>query len=148
MDFKIVDVFVTDGQLVVKAEHYQAGGALWFVEHYIWQGREGLKQKRATNALGQLLLDDGTVAPATPDPDRPGRRIAFLPAGRDWLRQPAPHMDDSSILNQIRSTHRQRVASGWPTTIDRLPSFKPTLADGLGVETLRLKFQSLIGRQE
>jgi hypothetical protein len=150
MDFKIVDVFTQDGQLVVRAEHYHPTDAasVWFVEHYTWQGREGLKQKRATNALGQLLLDDGTVAPVEVQPGPPDKLVPFLPAGRDWLRQPAPHMVDDTILATIRSVHRQRRASGWPTTTDRLPSFKFSPADALSVETLRLKFQGLIGRQE
>jgi hypothetical protein len=149
MDFKIVDVFTQDGQLVAKAEHYHPSGALWFVEHYTWQGREGLKQKRATNALGQLLLDDGTVAPSTTRPGPPVEVIYSLPAGRSWLRQPAPHMVNDSILATIRSIHQQRLASGWPQgKVDQLPGFKPDSTDESGAETLRLKFQILIGHQE
>ena len=148
MEFKIVDVFTHDSQLVVKAEHYHPNGALWFVEHYTWQGREGLKQKRATNALNQLLLDDGTVAPFTTRPGQPSEGIYSLPPGRSWRLRPGPHMDDSSILEVIRSVHRQRRVAGWPNSTDRLPRFKSSSDDMQGCQTLRLKFQSLIGRQE
>lgn len=149
MDFMIVDVFTQDGQLVVKAEHYHPTGALWFVEHYTWQGREGLKQKRATNALGQPLLDDGTVAPSTTNPGPPVQVIYWLPDGRSWLRLPAPHMVNHSILTTIRSIHRQRLTSGWPQgKIDRLPAFKFSPEDEAGCPVLLTKFRLLVGQQE
>ena len=149
MDFKIVDVFTQDGQLVVKAEHYHPSGVLWFVEHYTWQGREGLKQKRATNALGQLLLDDGTVAPSTTHPGPPAEVIYSLPAGRTWLLRPGPHMDRSSIVKTIRKIHKQRLVSGWPQgQMDPMCRFKFNGDDTTGCTGLRSHFQTLIGYQE
>jgi len=149
MDFKIIEVYASSGHLVVTAEHYNANGSLWFVEHYTWQGREGLKQKRATNALGQLLLDNGTVAPTEVRRGPPDELAAFLPPGRNWLRQPAPHMVDDSILSVIRAIHKQRLASGWPQgKVDTLQTFKSASTDHAGVTVLLAKFRSLIGRAE
>lgn len=146
-DFRIVDIFTQDGQLVVKAEHFRPDGSAWFTENYTWQGREGLKQKRATNALGQLLLDDGTVAPSDPDPNVPGRRNFRLPPGRTWALRPGPHMDESSILSTIRSIHRQRLLTGWPNTVDRLGNFRPKPEDVTGCPALLARFQALLGRE-
>ena len=150
MQFEILDVFQQDSQLVVKVRHHNPDGSAWFVEHYTWQGREGLKRKRATNALGQLLLDDGTVAPTEVVRRGPPDKVsAFLPAGRTWLLRPGPHMDESSILSIIRSVHQQRRITGWPQgKVDNLPVFKHNTSDNNGVEILRTKFQGLIGRQE
>ena len=146
MLFKILEVFTQNGQLVVKAQHYNADGSVWFVEHYTFQGREGVKQKRAVNALGQLLLDDDTVAPT--ELDSPGvTRRAVLPVGRQWKFRPGPHMDNGSILSVIQSTHRQRVAAGWPQgQADQLPAFTTTPVDDAGASTLLAKFLPLIGR--
>jgi hypothetical protein len=147
MEFKIVDVFTHDGQLVVTVEHYNPNGSFWFLEHYTFQGREWSKQKRATNALSQLLLDDGTVAPTNPgvgagDPPQP-----FLPPGRTWALRPGPHMDDSSILDTIRSIHQRRLVSGWPQgSIDRLGPAKPSPQDTTGAPALAAHFQHLKGR--
>jgi len=149
MDFKITEVYISSGHLVVTAEHYNANGSLWFVEHYTWQGREGLKQKRATNALGQLLLDDGTVAPVAVRRGPLDELVAFLPPGRNWLRQPAPHLVDDSILGTIRSIHKQRLATGWPQgKVDTLRTFKPAPTDHAGVAVLLAKFRLLVGRTE
>lgn len=144
--FKIIDIFVHDDQLVVKVEHYNPDSTVWFVEHYTWQGREGLKQKRATNALGQPLLNNGAVAPSTIALD--GRVIYSLPLGRDWLRLPGTHLTAEAILGVIRSIHQQRLATGWAIKLARLPAFKAIPEDTLGVAALRLQFQGLIGRQE
>ena len=64
MDWKIIEVYASSGHLVVTVEHYNPGPApqaLWFIEHYLFQGREGMRQRRAANALGQILLDDSTA---------------------------------------------------------------------------------------
>lgn len=147
-DFKIVDVFTQDGQLIVKAEHYHATGSLWFVENYTWQGREGLKQKRATNALGQLLLSDNSVAPSRiVRPGLPDVLEQYLPTGAQWKYRPGPHMDEASILSVIASIHQQRLAAGWPQgQVDVLRRFKPTQEDEGGIVGLTLGFQSLKGR--
>jgi len=150
MAFKIIEVYVSSGHLVVTAEHYRPDGSAWFTEHYTWQGREGLKQKRATNVLGQLLLDDDTVAPTEivrrgpPDETR-----QVLPPGRAWKLRPGPHMVDDSILGTIRSIHKQRLVTGWPQgAVDRLTTYKYSSADQQGCETLRARFQALVGHQE
>lgn len=150
MDFRIVDVYLSSGQLVVTAEHFNPDGSAWFTEHYTWQGREGLKQKRATNALGQLLQDDNTVAPTrVTRRGPPDETEQFLEAGKTWKLRPGPHMVDDSILSTIRSIHRQRLATGWPQgKIDQLPTFKSGPADNLGSDALKLRFQGLIGHQE
>ena len=149
MDFRIVEVYISSGQLVVRAEHFKPDGSAWFTEHYTWQGREGLKQKRATNALGQLLQDDDSIAPTRIIRRGPPDEVEqFLEAGKTWKRLPAPHMVDDSILGTIRSIHRQRLATGYPNRIDQLRAPTPTAADVAGCPVLLAKFQVLIGRQE
>lgn len=143
--FKILDIFARDGQLVVKVEHYNPDNTVWFMEHYIWQGREGLKQKRATNALGQPLMDNGLMAPSTVLQGSPDLVIYLLPLGRTWLRRPGPYMVDDSILNVIRSIHQQRLASGWPSRSNRLSPFKHTTYDDIGVLVLITQFMRLVG---
>lgn len=147
--FKILDIFVHDGQLVAKVEHYKPDNTVWFVEHYTWQGREGLKQKRAVNDLGQLLLDNGAVAPTIPRPSDPRELSYVLPVGRSWARRSGTHMVQESILSVIRSIHQQRLGSGWSeSATDPLPTFKPSIDDTLGVSVLLTTFIGLKGRQE
>ena len=149
MNFKIIDVFTHDGHLVVKAEHFNLDSSFWFLEYYLFQGREWHKHKRAVNARGQTLLDDGTVGPTRPRPNEPERTEQFLPPGRTWALRPGPHMDDSTILDTIRSIHKQRLVSGWPQgKIDRLGTLKPAPQDTTGCVPLAAHFQHLKGRVE
>ena len=147
MDFKIIDVHNQDSHLAVCVEHYNVDGTLWFTENYTWQGREGLKQKRATNADGDILLTDGTVAPYLATNDV-GIAEQYLPEGKSWQLRPAPHMDDESILTTIRATHKDRLVSGWPSTTDTLSPCSCTNEDVDGCDTLVSKFTSLIGCEE
>lgn len=153
MAFTITEVFTQDGHLVVKADHFRPDGSAWFTENYTWQGREGLKQKRATNALGQLLLDDGTVAPSTVRRGPPDEVEYILPPGRQWARRSGTHMVDDSILSVIRTTHRQRSTTAYPSRIDQLRTpvgagLAPPPADVAGCPALLAKFQTLIGWTE
>ena len=111
--FQILDVFPHSNHLVVKVQHLHPGGEDWFIEHYVFQGREGLKRKRMVNAEGQLLMDNGNIAPKRGIPDRPGKSEQFLPSGHDWARNPPPYMDETSVLQIIQSTHAERTISGW-----------------------------------
>lgn len=146
MDFKVLDVFVQGGHLVVKAQHFKLDGTAWFTEHYLFQGREGLKHKRATNGLGQPLLDDGTVAPTELKRDN-NRQVPVLPTGRQWARRPEPHLAEDSILHTIRLIHRQRTALNSPNTVDSLVVPPATKADNDGCAALLTKFQGLNGRE-
>ncbi len=125
--------------MVVQAEHYRSDGTGWFTENYVFQGREGLKQKRKTNAQGRLLMDDATVAPGAPK--------QFLPPGREWARHPAPHMAEESIIGTITSIHKQRLVTGWPTGVDVISSKTFTNRDAAGVSALLAKFGHLAGRE-
>ncbi len=150
MDFKIVDVFIHDSQLVVKAQHYHPSAPgepvePWFVEHYTWQGREGSKRQRRVNALGEPLLDDGSVALKVTPPD--GRVAWFLPSDRQWAYNARPRMSEASVLGVIQETHRQRLATGWPQgKVDVLGRFKSSAADEAGVAALLLHLGGLKGR--
>lgn len=145
-DFRILDVFQQDHHLIVRAEHFNPDGSFWFLENYIWQGREGLKRKRKTDAQGRILMDDGKPAPLTDHPDVEERR-QFLPLGRDWARHDTPHMDEGSILTTIRSIHEQRLVSGWPQgTIDTLALLMGNSQDEVGCPDLIGKFAALAGR--
>jgi hypothetical protein len=67
--YRIVDVRSEQGQLVVEAQHFYPNGNHWFYKLYSWQGREAYKYPRVTNEAGELLLEDGTVAPYRVDGD-------------------------------------------------------------------------------
>ena len=143
---KIVDVFEKDCHLIVLVEHYHADGSFWFREDYRWQGREGLKQKRATNDQGEALMDDGQVAPTH---NVEGDQLHYLPEGREWARLPAPHIVDDSILSVIRSIHAQRLVWGWPQgaidQVSSIPDSKISQRDRDGCPVLIAKFAALVG---
>lgn len=142
MSFKILDVFQDDGHLVVRVQHFQ-NDLPWFKEDYVWQGREGLKRKRMTNAKGEILLGDQTVAPF----DEDGHQ--FLPPGAKWRYRAAPHMDENSILSVIRSIHAERLFAGTPYTDGTSTTNRPSSNDDRsGVGKLIAKFAGLKGRTE
>ena len=141
MDFKILAVFEQDCHLVVRAEHYQPDGSFWFLEHYTWQGREGLKAKRKTDKRGRLLLSDGKLAPQRGDPPE-----SYLPTGEEWSRHLPPHVDEDSILSTIRGIHKQRLRDGFPGVVDTLSSRPFTRDDASGCQVLTAKFSYLAGR--
>jgi hypothetical protein len=157
-DFTILDVFDNDCHMVVKVQHLHDDDAPWHIEYYYFQGREGLKHKRVTDAEGFILMDDGAVAPKR---DRPIRQVGepatlhnqeqYLPSGRDWARHPEPHLDVESILNVIRNQHTARSVD--TETIQRqrddvLIPMKHNEQDTQGYVILVNHFQSLIGRTE
>lgn len=148
-DFKILDVFADNARLVVRVEHYNADDSVWFTENYCWQGREGLKRKRQTNSDGAYLMDDGNVAPLMPADPVTGFAEPYLPDGRTWARYDIPYMDESSILGTIRSTHDDRLVSGWPQgSVDAMSSTgQPNPRDEAGISTLVSLFSSLKGRE-
>ena len=148
MQFEILDVFQQDSQLVVKVRHHNPDGSAWFVEHYTWQGREGLKRQRRVNALGEPLLDDGTVAPTRVVRPGPPETVEwFVPAGREWAYNNRPRMNEVDILNVIAATHKQRLITGWAQgTVDQLGSFKSTPADEVGCPVLLAHLTALKGR--
>ena len=150
IDFKIIDIFEHYFCLIVLAEHYHADGGFWFRENYRWLGSEGLIQKRATDSEGRPLLDNGELAPTRPADNHRPEEVAYLPSGRDWARLPAPHVDEGSILDTIRSIHAQRLVTGFPQgTIDRvsaIPDSKITQRDRDGCPVLIAKFAYLKGR--
>jgi len=147
MIFKIVNIFQQDAHLVVQVEHYNPDGTFWFLEHYRWQGREGLKRKRATNAQGEILLEDGSVAPYS---DPPGELEQYLPEGAKWQYLPGPHLDESNILGTIQTIHQRRLASGWPQgrvdILARTAPHKLRQEDHDGSPQLLSKFDSLKDR--
>ena len=148
-DFKILDVFADNARLVVRAEHYNADGSVWFTEHYRWQGREGLKRKRQTNSDGGYIMDDGNVAPLMPVDVVNGIAEPYLPDGRTWARYDIPYMDEGSILGTIRSTHDDRLVSGWPQgSVDVMsPTGQAQDRDEAGISTLVSLFSSLKDRE-
>jgi hypothetical protein len=146
-DFKIVQVFEKDCQMVVQVEHNHADGSFWHLEHYVHQGREGLRQKRATTRDGIPLMDNDQIAPLVDIVEgaitRQDRR---LPPGRTWKLRPGPHLDDDSILETIREIHSLRLLSGWPQgSVDKLSTSKHSDADKAGCPSLTAHFQRLVG---
>lgn len=147
--FKILAVATHDGHLVVTTQHFKPDGSPWFAEHYIFQGREGVKRKRAVNALGQLLQDDGSVAPTrlvrkglSQEPEQ------YLELGKRWMFRSEPHIDESSILSVIRLTHARRLVSGWGRTADTIGRLRPMAKDMEGCDILLARFQRLVGFEE
>ena len=142
--FTILSVQDRDGALLIGVQHFSPDGSPWFIEEYQFQGREGDKHKRASNADGELLLDgSGAVAPKTEDED--GREYQYLPAGAAWRYQSVPHLVDESILDVIRTVH----AEGRPQGYDGRrpgPLGTPIAArDATGVAKLTTAFSRLEG---
>lgn len=148
-DFKIVGVSQVSHCLVVRVEHYHPDGSLWFIENYRFQGREGLKHKRDTDAEGFILMDDGNRAPLRAVPNLPSTMAEYLPAERGWARKTETHMDENSILDTIRSIHAQRLVSGWPQgAVDVLSQSTSAIQrDVDGCSALMARFTALIGRE-
>jgi hypothetical protein len=148
--FRILAVRSEYGHLVVEAEHFNPDGSFAYFENYLWQGREGDKHARVTNARGQLMLDDDTVAPLRIKNPRPGLPDTpleqYRPEGRQWKRYATPHMDSGSITSTIEAIHSQRLITGWSKGQSRL-TVSPH--DGLqkdrdGVAALVSKFVGLV----
>lgn len=142
--FAILQVVDIRCQLVVRVQHFNPDGSDWFREAYTWQGREGLKCKRMTNPDGLILMDDGEPAPTRVVA---GQVEQYLPADRTWARYSAPHMDDSSILDIIRTVHGQGRAQGYDGWNDDI-QFNPNTQDEDGCSVLVAKFDSLIGHYD
>jgi len=142
MDFKIIAVYEQDCHLVLRVEHY-LDSLPWYKDDYIWQGREGLKRKRKTNANGSLLMDNGRVAPLRDEEP-------YLPAGRNWARYGMPHMDDGSILETIKVAHRRSVENGRPYADGTIGTAKLTFEDRdyTGCSQLVAKFAHLPGNYD
>lgn len=142
-DFKILSVSQQDGCLIVQGEHYHLDGSLWFVENYLFQGREGLKHKRVTDEQGHLLMGNGDRAPT---------RIVnkemqqYLPPGSTWMRRSEPHLDEVGIVGVMRSIHNQRLSEGWPHMVDVLSTCTAQGVDINGIDSLFLAHQGLAGR--
>jgi len=148
--FRITDIFLLDCQLIAHVEHLHPDGSFWFSEHYRWQGREGSKRQRMVDDEGFMLMDNGERAPL-PDSLTP-RDIpeAYLPDGRDWAWRDAPSMNESSILDTIRSIHQQRLITGWPQgKVDvcaRTPDHKISESDRACCQIILDAFVYLRGR--
>jgi hypothetical protein len=110
--WQILNIKGQDSYLVATVQHFNPDGSPWFIENYRWQGREGGKQKRASDENGELLLDDGSPAPKRLGSDKEEHQ--YLPAGRQYKFLPGTHISDESLLSLIRTTHEQRLVSGWP----------------------------------
>ena len=146
-DFRILDVLDHDCHLAVKVQHLHDDGSSWYVEHYLFQGREGLKHKRSTNAAGRLLMDNDEEAPEGDSPEKlpeeaagPHNQAQFLPEGREWKRNSEPHLHEESILNAIRQHHIICSEPDAPVQQDDV--------DRQGCEALAAYFQYLRGYQE
>ena len=140
MDFKILEVSDQACYLNVRVEHYHSDGSTWFTEDYGWQGREGLKQKRATNEQGKILRNNGVVAPVKGNPPK-----QYLPKGKAWKLMAPPIMDGDAILGVIKATHVQRLASGWPDSVNTLSTRTPSQEDRDGCGMLVSTFKHLEG---
>lgn len=143
--FNITEVRICDCHLLVRVEHLNDDGSIWFREQYAWQGREGAKQKRATNSDGEVLMDDGNVAPKQAGDSGD---YYYLPEGRDWALRSGPHMDDDSILSVIRASHERRQGgyvgyNGWDNA-----HFSFSDRDQAGCDTLLARFAGLVGNYE
>lgn len=151
MDCKIVNVFEFDCHLIAQVEHYHVDGSFWFLENYRWQGRAGLVRKRMTNARGEVLMDNGEVAPTRHEGGDEPKLEPYLPDGREWARHTTPAMDEESILGIMRDTHQRRLITGWPQgTVDvvgRIPDSKIAQRDRDGCSQLVDKFAYLVGRE-
>ena len=66
--FRVVDVREAYGRLVLEVQHFKANGDHWFYEVYTWEGTEEFNRLPATNAQGELLLEDNSVAPYVTNP--------------------------------------------------------------------------------
>ena len=145
-DYRILSVGDHDSQLCVEVEHFNADGTHWFFEEYHWQGREGLKRKRQTDAQGRPLMDNGQPVPLIPDPDT-GDMIPVLPSGREYALGNTPHMVDDSIFTTIESIHRNRGTNQGYDGRRLSLSLSATLEDHAGIGQLVAKFASLNGRE-
>ena len=149
-DFKVISVWEQDCHLIVTAEHYHPDASFWFTENYRWQGREGLRHKRSTNARGELLLSDGTVAPTRNNVL--GESEAYLPGGTDWQRNAGIHMDNNAVLGVIRTIHGERLLSGWPQgqrdVVQSVSVERLSQEDQDGCSVLTAAFSSLVGLEE
>ena len=135
-DFRIVDVRAEYGQIVFEVEHFKSDGTFWFFELYTFQGREGKKFPRMTNEKGELLLDDGTVAPYKLLEGPVSEKQWYLPEGRDWMYSVDPFLGEGSVLGIIRKIYSERLKSGWEKGQSRLTvrplDYEQRDIDGLG----------------
>ena len=147
MAYRIVDVIDHSCHLCVVVEHLNDDGSVWFLWNYLWPGREGTRQKRQTNGSGQILMDNGEVAPFTTPVHALDVAYQYLPEGRTWAYHPAPVMVDASIHESIRLVHQQATDQAWAQGIvDTLPSISEQAEDRTGCDVLVSKFLPLKGR--
>ena len=142
--FEVLSVFEIHCHLIARVRHLNRDGSEKCMEDYGWQGRQWFQHKRQVNGSGEMLMDDGSVAPSRLLDE--GDSEQYLPEGRDWAMQTVPHMDDSSILDTIRSCHH-RHAQGYNGCNDNVP-FKPSQQDRDGCSGLVAHFQHLVGRYD
>ena len=147
--FRIIDVRVEYGHMVVEAQHYNPDGSHWFYDNYTFQGREQYQRPRVVDHLGDapqtrlFLASDGREAPKRANVD--GEIIYYLPEGEEWLRHSHPHLDRAGILHVIRSTHDRRLETGWTDGLQRLTThpLDYTDEDVDGAPYLQRRFQEL-----
>jgi hypothetical protein len=157
-DFRIVDIWSQDGQMVLEVEMFHPDGTFWHFENFIFQGREGLKRPRVTNAQGEALMDNGVPAPWN-NPHNPNpitseeiltenNRMQYLPPGRHWKRSWSFFLDESSILLVIQSVYEERLITNWVDGQSRLiePPMEGNLLDKFGVTELVNHFTYLKDR--
>jgi len=146
MDIKIIDIFEHDCHLVFQVEHYK-DDKFWFLQHYEIRGVEGLKHKRKTNNVGEMLMDDGKVAPYVDDGS--GKQVQQLSEGRQWDCHDTPHIDVRSIVRCMLRCHAAHLTEGPPPNIiDVLPN-RPTNHNHdmeVGCPILFQTFKHLVGR--
>jgi hypothetical protein len=153
-DGRIITVGEHDCHLHIQAEHWHpeadraTKGQVWFIEDYLWQGREGLARKRLMNARGELLLTDDTVAPQRPARFDGDVEEYYLPEGKDWKRATQPSMDDDSVFDIIKAIHRKRLITGWDNKWYMPPShMHPKDRDRDGCSHLTSHYRHLVGQE-
>jgi hypothetical protein len=150
--FDIISITTHRGQVVIRVQHVRDDGLNCCREDYTIGGRQWSVHQRCTNDQGDLLMDDGEVAPKEQE-DARGRDegvyyYQYLPAGRSWSYHTEPHLKTDDILETIRNTHARRPGNhdgynGWQA--DKL-QFKPSQSDIDGCANLCVYLAGAVGQ--
>ena len=111
--FRIVDVRDAYGRLVLEVQHFKANGDHWFYEVYTWEGTEEFNRLPATNAQGQLLLEDNSVAPAISNPNYNEEDIA--PEDLEAYRNSVPQEVQYFPIKKVEFEYQKVIENVIPS---------------------------------
>jgi len=108
--FRIINIKAEYGHVIFEVEHLNPDGTRDYMENYTYRGEEWFKKPRVMNTAGQILLDNGAVAPYMTVGDR---TFQYLPPGEQWRRDVDPFVDIHGILDAAILTREKRIETGW-----------------------------------